>query len=157
MLKKTEDSKKKKALMKRPASDGAETTKPELKADDGPVPKVAKPAAAKASKHTKLEVKAKPAVKRRMSCKDEIVEVPKSKILKAMPKVNASKTNASPIHYWGGVIYTAMQAKRFRALKVRGDVYTEKQSSWGKTKTPSAAWNECVKAIEDHHKKPKKK
>ena len=37
---------------------------------------------------------------------EPIVEVPKSKIRKAMPSVTSPAATIKPVHYWGGVIYT---------------------------------------------------
>lgn len=81
---------------------------------------------------------------------DDADEVPKSKIMAAMPK---SLSSAHPVRYWGGIIYTAVKARKFRALKVRGDSYTEASAAWGSDKPSKEAWRKCVKAIEDHHSK----
>jgi hypothetical protein len=50
--------------------------------------------------------------------------------------------------YGKGIIYTSRHKKSFRALRVRGDNYTESSRSWGGDKPTKAAWASCVKAIE---------
>ena len=79
--------------------------------------------------------------------------MPKSKILKAMPHIPKDGSSPKPVRYWGGVIYTATKAKKFRALKERGNAYTEASASWGGSKPSKEAWVKCVKAIEKHHSK----
>ena len=49
--------------------------------------------------------------------KDEITGVPKAQIMKMMPKATNPDAKVKPVHYWGGVIYTAVKMKKFRALK----------------------------------------
>ena len=78
-------------------------------------------------------------------------DVPKSKILKAMPHIPKDGSSPKPVRYWGGVIYTAIKAKKFRALKERGNAYTEASASWGGDKPSKEAWAKCVKAIEKYH------
>lgn len=104
----------------------------------------------KTKKHTKTETSKKaPKIKKDTKIKTEDDdEVPKSKIMAAMPKGAAS---AAPVRYWGGVIYTATKAKKFRALKERGNNNSEASASWGGDKPTKEAWRKCVKAIEDHH------
>ena len=75
----------------------------------------------------------------------------KAKIMKVMPsKLGSNGKNPKPVAYKGGCIYTSFKARKFRALKVRGDYYSEAQASWGQ-KAPSAkAWKKCVEAIDKH-------
>jgi hypothetical protein len=87
--------------------------------------------------------------------KAEVVEVPKSKILSAMPALNKDGSSPDPVFYNGGVIYTAVNGKKFRALKERGDNYTEKSKVWGQDTPSKASWSTVVEAI-DAHKKGKK-
>ena len=47
-------------------------------------------------------------------------------------------------------MYTSMAKKKFRALRVRDDAYTEKSVSWGSARTKKEAWKEAIKAIDDH-------
>ena len=101
---------------------------------------------AKIKSEAKPKIKAEPKTKIKTEAEDE---VPKSKIMSAMPKDTA---NAKPVRYWGGIIYTASKARKFRALKVRGDNYTEASASWGSDRPSKDAWRKRVKAIEDHHK-----
>ena len=84
--------------------------------------------------------------------KDEITEVPKAQIMKMMPKATNPDAKVKPVHYWGGVIYTAVKMKKFRALKVRGDNYSECSRQWGVSRTQKEAWTDCVRAIEARHK-----
>ena len=82
-------------------------------------------------------------------------EVSQADILKAMPKDKA-EGNPDPVLYRGGVVYTLQPKKMFRALKVKGDKWTEKSAGWGKTKTKKEAWKACIDAIDDHVKNAKK-
>ena len=82
-------------------------------------------------------------------------EVSQADILKAMPKDKAGG-NPDPVLYRGGVVYTLQPKKMFRALKVKGDKWTEKSAGWGKTKTKKEAWKACIDAIDDHVKNAKK-
>jgi len=93
--------------------------------------------------------KAMKAVGVKKESKVEIEEVPKASIMKAMPK-DVKEGNPAPVHYGGGVVYTDQKGEKFRALRVRGDRYTECAKSWksGKIK----AWKACIQAIDDHHK-----
>ena len=139
------EAKQKKALLKRPAAAGAVKTE---ESEHIHCPKKKAKLEAAGVPHA-LAMKAK---KAEPKVKEEIVEVPQSKIMKAMPDVTSSTTNAKPVHYWGGVIYTSLKAKKFRALRVRGDVHTEKSANWGKSRTEIEAWKEAVNAINEHHK-----
>ena len=75
---------------------------------------------------------------------DDDDEVPKSKIMASMPSIPKDGSSPRPVKYWGGIIYTATKAKKFRALKKRGDRYTEASASWGTDKPTKAAWTKCV-------------
>ena len=104
-----------------------------------------------ARKHVTEPVVAKGANKR---SSDEDAVVPKARIMSVMPKkLSANSPNPKPVRYWGGVIYTAVKAKKFRALKVRGDAYTESSAAWGGDQPSKEAWKKCVSAIEQHYKK----
>ena len=137
-----------------------QTTQQQQGQPNGPIMK--RPGAAPTSVGKKVKVKHEPKTKIKAEAKSKIKveaktkikaevddEVPRSKIMAAIPKNTA---NAKPVRYWGGIIYTAAKAKKFRALKVRGDNYTEASASWGSDKPSKEAWRKCVKAIEDHHK-----
>jgi hypothetical protein len=90
--------------------------------------------------------------------KKEITEVSESSILKAMPKPKEGDENPTPVHYKGGVVYTVVGSKLFRALAVRGDRYTEKRASWastGKHGSLPAAWKFAISHIENFKKKKK--
>ena len=88
--------------------------------------------------------------------KAEIVEVSKSQIMQSCP---SEVGEHPPVYYNKGVIYTVTKAKMFRALKVKGDRYTEVQGRWGNTLTQKEAWLKVVSATDSHQKtqKPKKK
>ena len=105
----------------------------------------------KAEPKTKTEPKGEAEPKRKAAADDD--EVPKSKIHKAMPALPKDGSSPKPVKYWGGIIYTAAKAKKFRALKERGNPYTEASASWGGDKPTTEAWTKCVKAIEKHHQK----
>ena len=80
--------------------------------------------------------------------KEEPAVVSKANILKACP-TGAS----SPVLYKGGVIYTVDKSKMFRALRVKGDKYTESSCGWGATRTKKEAWAKVVHAIDKHYAK----
>ena len=77
------------------------------------------------------------------------IEVDNKNITKAMPKDDAT---TKPIWYNGGIVYTVHKSKKFRALRVRGDNYTESSASWGKSRTKSEAWSIVIRAIDKHAK-----
>ena len=77
------------------------------------------------------------------------IEVANKNITKAMPKDDAT---TKPIWYNGGIVYTVHKSKKFRALRVRGDNYTESSASWGKSRTKSEAWSIVIRAIDKHAK-----
>ena len=65
--------------------------------------------------------------------------------------MKACPTGASPpVLYKGGVIYTVEEKQMFRALKVRGDKYSEASCVWGVKRTKVEAWAKVVQAIEQH-------
>ena len=119
--------------------------------------KISRKAAAKAAaEQTKAEkvkksgkVKKDPATKA-PAVKGEKVKIEppvlsKSQIMQACPK-GASP----PVLYKGGVIYTVEKSQVFRALKVRGNKYTEASCAWGVKRTKVEAWAKVVQAIEQH-------
>ena len=88
---------------------------------------------------------------------EPIVEIPKSKILKAMPCVQSSTGTVKPVHYWGGVIYTVARQRKFRALRQRDDKYSECSATWGNNRSQQDAWAHVTKSIEDYQKSGKSK
>jgi len=105
----------------------------------------------------KLESKHEPA-KKAPRTKKEVAEVSEGAIIKAMPKPADGDSNPTPVHYKGGVVYTVVKSKLFRALAVRGDRYTERSASWaptGKHGSLPAAWKFAINYIENYKKKPK--
>ena len=74
--------------------------------------------------------------------------VPKSKIMSAMPKMPADGSNPPPVLYKDGVIYTSQKDRKFRALKNRGDRYSERSKTWVSKKPTKANWVFAVKHIE---------
>ena len=85
--------------------------------------------------------------------REPIEEVARAQIMKAIPKPTDKKP--PPVHYNGGVIYTMVKHHKFRALKTRGDRYTEKASSWSKPSTMKDSWKIVVKSIDDARKEEK--
>ena len=156
------------ALKKRPAA--SEQCEPD---EANAEPKVKSKAEPKAKSKVKSEptgkVKSKPATKVKVKVEGKPVtkvkaetkvkkeadddDVPNSKILKAIPPIPKDGSSPKPVRYWGGVIHTAIKAKKFRALKERGNNYTGSSASWGGSKPSKEAWVKCVKAIEKHHSK----
>jgi hypothetical protein len=76
---------------------------------------------------------------------------PHSKVKPSMPLLPKDGSSPKPIKYWGGIIYTARAAKKFRALKVAGNNYTEASASWGADKPTKASWDKCLAAIHNHY------
>ena len=66
-------------------------------------------------------------------------------IMKSMPELPTDGSKIAPVLYNGGVVYTSLFKRSFRALKVRGDNYSE---------ASAAAWKTVIDAI-DNHKKAK--
>ena len=56
----------------------------------------------------------------------DIKEVSPKDIRSSMPQVAGGIHQVKPVHYKGGVIYTALKTKQLRALRGRGNDYTEK-------------------------------
>ena len=90
----------------------------------------------------------------RTTKEQDIQEIPKQDIIAAMPPPSAlaGDDRIRPVHYSGGVIYTVQKQRTFRALRERGDGYTESSSTWGKKRTAEEAWARCVMAINEHRK-----
>ncbi len=99
-------------------------------------------------------IKKEKSIKKESELAEEEADVPKSRIMASMPK-NLPKDGSSPrpVRFRGGVIYTAAKAKKFRALRVRGDRWSEASANWGGDKPSKEAWRKCVDAIEAHRKK----
>lgn len=91
-------------------------------------------------------------LKRPAAVKAEPDDVHKSKILTAMPHVTRTGMVCKPVMYNGGIIYTALKSRNFRALKERGNRYSEQSSSW-KRQSPSDAWRTVVAAIDNHKRR----
>ena len=53
------------------------------------------------------------------------------KKLPNMPKLPSDGSNPAPVQYWVALSTRQETPKRFRALKIRGDAYTEASASWG--------------------------
>lgn len=146
----------KKGGMKRPAAAGIDDSEP---CHSNAPSKGASSKGANSNMKRPAAAGAKPAAskatspKKRRSAKDDAPEVPKSRILQSMPKLPSDGSNPEPVRYNGGIIYTAQKTKKFRALKVRGNNYTEASAAWGGAKPTKDAWTKCVKAIEQYHKK----
>ena len=81
----------------------------------------------------------------------EMVNLSKQEIMKAMPKLTGKSEGAAPVRYKGGVIYTSVKSKWFRALRRRGDKYSEVRSSFRQT-PQKEAWTKAVHAIDDEYK-----
>ena len=131
--------------------------KAKSKVKSEPTGKVKSEPKGKHATKVKVKVEGKPVTKVKAGTKvkkeADDDDVPKSKILKAMPTIPKDGSSPKPVKYWGGIIYTAIKAKKFRALKERGNNYTEASASWGGSKPSKEAWVKCVKAIEKHHSK----
>ena len=70
----------------------------------------------------------------------------------SMPPDTPDGSNPSPVPYLKGVIYTEQNHKKFRALKIKGDRYTESSSTWGTKRTKNEAWGIVTRAIRSHSK-----
>ena len=130
---------------------------PTGKVKSEPTGKVKREPKGKHATKTKVKDEGKPVTKVKADTKvkkeEDDEDVPKSKILKAMPTIPKDGSAPKPVKYWGGIIYTAIKAKKFRALKERGNNYSEASASWGGYKPSKEVWVKCIKAIENHHSK----
>ena len=109
-----------------------------------------RPASAAKLEVGKTKVKQEPTIKK---VKVEEPDVKASQIIKAMPRaLPKDGSNPPGVRYKGGIIYTARKDFKFRALRVRGDRYTEASKAWGGKKPSVDAWKSVVKSIDDHHK-----
>lgn len=128
------------AAIKRPASADVEAIANVLK----------RPASAAKVEVGKAKAKNEPTKKK---VKVEEPEVKASQIIKAMPRtLPKDGSNPPGVRYKGGIIYTARKDFKFRALKVRGDRYSESSRTWGGKKPSADAWKRVVKSIDDHSK-----
>ena len=105
-----------------------------------------KPGKAAVKKEVKQEVK-KP-----VHSKAVKVEVSKKEIHKALPKIEKGGGNPMPVRYSGGVIYSSVKDKKFRALTTRGDNYSEKGASWKSAKPTMKAWRQSIDHIDTARK-----
>jgi len=76
--------------------------------------------------------------------------VPTNQKRPAIPQWTAKTEKVPAVQYKGGVIYTELKNRKFRALRVRHDKYTEKSCSF-KVKSKHEAWNDAVAAIDEHY------
>ena len=91
-------------------------------------------------------------VKKLVHSKAVKVEVSKKEIHKALPKIEKGGGNPMPVRYNGGVIYSSVKDKKFRALTTRGDNYSEKGASWKSAKPTMKAWSQCIDHIDTARK-----
>ena len=81
----------------------------------------------------------------------DVEPTPASSIMSSMPKLPSDGSNPPPVLYKKGVIYTSIKEKRFRAMTVRGDRYSEIRGgmAWGKGAKPTKEhWKNAVRAID---------
>ena len=96
------------------------------------------------------KLKAEKSGKLKVCAKLEPVDVDKAHIMKAMPSAANSTQHVAPVTYNGGVVYTILKQKKFRALRVKGDRYTETSATWGTHRSQKDAWSHVIKAIDKH-------
>jgi hypothetical protein len=94
------------------------------------------------------------AAMKRPAAKMAPVDATRATIMKSMPELPTDGSKVAPVLYNGGVVYTSLAKRSFRALKVRGDNYSESSASWGQKEPSKAAWKTVIDAI-DNHKKAK--
>ena len=95
----------------------------------------------------------KAAKKERVKKEQQEIEIlSKADVMKAMPKgEDDSHDNPPAVHFKTGCIYTAIKPRRFRALLIRNDKYTERSAAWGKNAADKkAAWAKLVTSIDKH-------
>ena len=80
------------------------------------------------------------------------VEVTKREIRKTLLKLEKGGGNPHPVRYNGGVIYSSVKDKKFRALTTRGDNYSEKGASWKSAKPTMKAWRQSIDHIDTARK-----
>ena len=71
-----------------------------------------------------------------------------SQIGNAMPSIVGEGANPAPVLYRCGVIHTDRKSKAFRALRCRGDAYSEKSCSW-KVQSAKEAWTSAIRIINE--------
>ena len=90
-------------------------------------------------------VKVEPKTKVR---KLEPVEASAGTIMKSMPKRVTPAKKVAPVVYNGGIIYTSFAKRNFRALRIRGDNYSEQSARWKADQPTAVAWKTVVKSID---------
>ena len=151
-----------KALASRKAKKKAEKTA--AAAFKKPAAALKKPSAAVAqSEPPAKKAKAEPSVKATVPFKQTMAPKPvpagavvkkESQIGNAMPSVDGEGPNPAPVHYRCGVIYTDRKSKAFRALRCRGDAYSEKSCSY-KVQSAKEAWGSAIQVINEAANKMK--
>ena len=81
--------------------------------------------------------------------KAEPVDASTGTILKLMPKRVSGTEKVSPIVYNGGIIYTSFAKRNFRALRTRGDNYSEHSAAWRSDQPTADAWRNVVTSINE--------
>lgn len=105
----------------------------------------------------KAEVKHEGAVPKpvKRQTKEPVVVDP-AKIMRSMPSLPKDGSNPAPVYYKKGVIYTSRASKRFRAVRERGNMYTESAKRWNADKPTKESWAAAVKAVDEGPPKKKK-
>ena len=89
---------------------------------------------------------------KRPAAKMAPLDATRATIMKSMPELPTDGSKIAPVLYNGGVVYTSLLKRSFRALKVRGDNYSEASASWGQKEPSKAAWKTVIDAIDNHRK-----
>ena len=55
----------------------------------------------------------------------------------------------APVVYNGGIIYTSFAKRNFRALRTRGDNYSEHSARWRADQPTVVAWRNVVNSIDE--------
>ena len=92
------------------------------------------------------------AAMKRPAAKMAPLDATRATIMKSMPKLPTDGSKIAPVLHNGGVVYTSLLKRSLRALKARGDNYSEASASWGQTEPTKAAWKTVIDAIDNHKK-----
>ena len=103
-----------------------------------------------------IKKEAKAARAKKVGSPKKPITVTAATVLRNMPMLPKDGSNPAPVYYKAGVIYTSRRSKRFRAVRARGDMYSESGVPWKCEQPTKTAWATAVKAI-DAGKKPKRK
>ena len=82
------------------------------------------------SEATPIKKEAKAARAKKVGSPKKPITVTAATVLRNMPILRKDGSNPAPVYNKAGVIHTSRRSKRFRAVRTRGDMYSESGFPW---------------------------